>query len=496
METQAFTGHDSSESGIPNGDSPEATIARGIRLFCESGGANNQGDEFLHLPVIVEAAESSPAAAREAANRIRKFLGSNNYQRAYVQYNAIMLVRILTDNPGKSFTINLDTKFASTVKELLRAGRDMSVQQILRETLDSFEASKADDETLAPLREMWKKEKLKWSKAGNAVSRNAPTSSTHSGNHPYPMTMAQPTIQSPNYTAVGSVRQEHNYFPRNHRPRGLPPPHELSQRVEEARTSSKLLLQVVQSTPPNEVLQNELIKEFVERCQSASRSVQRYINSDDPPPDEDTLLTLIETNDQISTALSRYQRAMLQARRITGTGSSLGSGGSQRSGLANAAEMPVNSPPPNGSPFNPPSAPPPTNGIFSYPSASPQQHPPNMPRDLPAQQPHHQSQPVTADNPFDDPKHETAQAPSDFGLPPNHIHHQSNEPTPYRSTSPGDHPRYVAPSISEPRTGRQEDSARGTSYGRRTETHIDDSDEEEELYARGQERGQPVQYRF
>ncbi|KAL8647405.1 MAG: hypothetical protein Q9210_005576 [Variospora velana] len=410
-----------------------------------------------------------------------------------------MLVRILTDNPGKSFTINLDTKFASTVKDLLRTGRDMSVQQILRETLDSFEASKADDETLAPLREMWKKEKLKWSTVGNAVSINAPTSSTHAGSHPYPMTMEQPTAQSQNYTAAGNVRQEHNYFSRNHRPRGLPPPHELSQRIEEARTSSKLLLQVVQSTPPNEVLSNELIKEFVERCQSASRSVQSYINSDDPPPDEDTLLTLIETNDQISTALSRYQRAMLQARRITGTGSSLGSGGSQRNGFGNAAEMPVNSPPPNGSLFNPPSAPPPTNGIFSTPSAPPQhqyQDSQNTPRDLPAQQSHHQSQPVTADNPFDDPKHETAQAPSDFGLPPNHIQSQTNGPTPYRSTDSGYHPRYVAPSLSEPQTGRQEDLARGTSYGRRTETHVDDSDEEEELHARGQERGQPVQYRF
>lgn len=120
--------------------------------------------------MIVEAAESSPPAAREAANRIRKFLSRDNFQRAYVQYNAIMLVRILADNPGKSFTRNLDSKFAATVKELLRDGRDMSVQQILRETLDSFETGKPDDETLAPLRDMWKKEKLRWSKRGTPVT--------------------------------------------------------------------------------------------------------------------------------------------------------------------------------------------------------------------------------------------------------------------------------------------------------------------------------------
>lgn len=128
-----------------------------------------EGEEVLHLPVIVEAAESSPAAAHEAAHLIRKFLSKDNFQRAYVQYNAIMLVRILTDNPGKSFTKNLDAKFAATVKDLLRDGRDMSVQQILRETLESFEVQKSDEETLAPLREMWKKEKQRIEKFGGAV---------------------------------------------------------------------------------------------------------------------------------------------------------------------------------------------------------------------------------------------------------------------------------------------------------------------------------------
>ena len=91
--------------------------------------------------------------------------------RAYVQYNAIMLVRILADNPGPSFTRNIDSKFISTVKELLRDGRDMSVQQILRETLDTFELQKSKDETLVPLLDMWKSEKKKWAKkSGNDIS--------------------------------------------------------------------------------------------------------------------------------------------------------------------------------------------------------------------------------------------------------------------------------------------------------------------------------------
>lgn len=126
---------------------------------------------MLHLPVIVEAAESSPSAATEASIRIRSFLTKGNYQRAYVQYNAIMLMRILADNPGKSFTKNIDSKFVNTVKGLLREGRDGSVQQIMRETLDTFEAQKANDETLAGLVEMWKKEKAKLARYGDTVRR-------------------------------------------------------------------------------------------------------------------------------------------------------------------------------------------------------------------------------------------------------------------------------------------------------------------------------------
>jgi hypothetical protein len=72
-----------------------------------------------------------------------------------------MLIRILSDNPGPSFTRNLDPKFANTVKNLLRDGRDMGVQQLLRETLESLAIEKASDPNLVPLLEMWKKEKDK-----------------------------------------------------------------------------------------------------------------------------------------------------------------------------------------------------------------------------------------------------------------------------------------------------------------------------------------------
>lgn len=357
---------------------------------------------MLHLPVIVEAAESSPAAAREAAHGIRKFLSTNNSQRAYVQYNAIMLVRILADNPGKSFTKNMDTKFISTVKDLLREGRDMSVQQILRETLDSFEIQKKDDENLRPMREMWAKYKQKMEKK-------------------VPLTVG-PTnraMSAPPFTGYdphqAQSQQQQNYFARSphrtHHNRGLPPPHELVGRIEEARTSGKLLLQVVQSTPPNEFVGNELIKEFVDRCQSASRSIQGYIHSDNPAPDEDTLLTLIETNDQLSVALSRHQRAMLQARKVAAAAAS------------SAPLSPVAPPPPpgqvNGSsghntPPPPNPTPTPAPGLFSNPIQTTEQR--ETAQNIPKAQ-----EPQAQDNPFSD-KHATTPAvPQDYGMPPSTV---------------------------------------------------------------------------
>ena len=190
-----------SDAGLPEPDanSPEGTISRGVvrhaLLFipsiptkklnrssfanqavptmpyapysCDlktSANPGQSGEEVLHLPGIVESAESSPAAAKEAAYVIRKFLSKDNYNRGYVQYNAVMLVRILSDNPGPSFTKNLEGKFVTTTKDLLRDGRDMSVQQILRETLDILEAKETHDETLKPLISMWKAEKDKFAK--------------------------------------------------------------------------------------------------------------------------------------------------------------------------------------------------------------------------------------------------------------------------------------------------------------------------------------------
>jgi hypothetical protein len=257
-----------------------------------------QGEEVLHLPTIVEAAVASPTAAAAAAQQIRKFLSKENYNRPHVQYNAVMLIRILADNPGQSFTKNMDKQFADTVKHLLRNGQDPSVSQILRESLDSMEREKAYDTNLNTVFAMWKKERGLIANAAKQIGPrklNAPAWNGQS--------------VSGGFNSGGGHRSSS---------RGLPPPVELAGRIEEARTSAKLLLQLVQSTPATELIGNELVKEFAERCTAAQRSIHGYIACDNPAPDDDTMLTLIETNEQLSLAASKHQRAILQARRLHG----------------------------------------------------------------------------------------------------------------------------------------------------------------------------------
>jgi hypothetical protein len=270
-------------------DSPEGNAVRAIRLFCDSGSQNAGGDEVLHLPVIVESVESSPVAAADAARQIRSFLGKDYNKKPHIQYNAIMLLRILSDHPGAIFTRNFDETFVSNVKKLLRDARDPSLQQILRETLDSLELSKRDDEGCKGLLQMWTKEK---------------------STRPQPMPLP-PMLQQSRYV-VGANGERHL---RRMRPT-LPAPAELASRIEEARNTARILMQLVQSTSANELLSNDLVREFADRCQTASRSMQGYIDSDNPQPDHDTMQTLIETNEQLTLANTRFQRAMLAARRV------------------------------------------------------------------------------------------------------------------------------------------------------------------------------------
>lgn len=300
-DSSADTASAGSDSAVDlQGDSPEAVAARSVKAFCESGGPDNAGDEVTFLPSIVESAESSPTAAAECARTIRKFLKKDYWSKPSYQYNALMLTRILADNPGPTFTRNLDGKFLEVVKDLLRNGRDLSVRQMLMETLDSFEHQKGWDEGLGPIIELWKKEKDKAYKA-------------YGGHPPQP-----PRPQ--NFAAPPTDPHSQNYFARSHSNKRLPNPVELANRLEEARTSAKLLSQLVANTPSTEVLDNDLVKEFADRCLSASRSIQGYMTAENPGPDNETMESLIDVNEELQQALNNEKRARLSARKELGLG--------------------------------------------------------------------------------------------------------------------------------------------------------------------------------
>ncbi|PFH56733.1 hypothetical protein XA68_16096 [Ophiocordyceps unilateralis] len=294
-------------------ESPQMTARNSVKAFCDAGGSVKT-DEVLFLPPIVDAAESSPAAAGECALGIRKYLAKEYYSRPSQQYNAIMLMRILTDHPGETFTRNLDDKFVDTARLLLKNAKDPSVRQMMMETLDEFERSKTNDPNLAPMVQMWKREKDKaFNKEGNKEG------SRKSVKAPPPLSAPRPSVTSP---VLAPEVQSQNYFAKSHSVNRLPTAVELACRLEEARTSAKLLDQVVMNTPPAEMLHSDLVREFANRCLSASRSIQGYMTSENPSPDNDTMESLIDTNEQLQTALNQHQRAMLSARKQLGLNNS------------------------------------------------------------------------------------------------------------------------------------------------------------------------------
>ena len=264
---------------------------------------------MLFLPKIVEAAEASPSAAAAAAKQIRKTL-RDQWTAAYRQYHAMMLFRIFIDNPGscKNIAKNVDGKFRDAVQALLRNHRDPSVQQITRETLEHFAQEKTDVTDLKPLVDMWLKEK-----AGTSVgSKRQSRAPGHVQQQQQQQQQQWQAWEGASQAGQGSLSHGNRRKSRHN----LPSQPELAGRIEEARTSAKLLIQLTQSTPPAEFNSNELIREFADRCQSAQRSLQGYMNSDSLP-DEETFQTLIETCEQLSLASSKHQRAALNARKAT-----------------------------------------------------------------------------------------------------------------------------------------------------------------------------------
>lgn len=100
----------------------------------------------------------------------------------------------------------------------------------------------------------------------------------------------------------------------SNRSRTLPPADVLASILSEANGSAEILDQTLQTTPLLEFTKSELLPEFANRCQQLSGELQQYMNVPQLP-DEDTMLTMVDTNDKLSAALSRYRRDLIAARK-------------------------------------------------------------------------------------------------------------------------------------------------------------------------------------
>lgn len=262
------------------------------------------GDEAIQLPTIVENVESSPAAAQAAATAIRKLLDVK--QPPPVQYQAIMLLRILTDNPGESFTrfIGSDNKYSGQIKDLIRRGVDSGVWGILRETLVHFEGEKEHDPGLQKVREMWVKEK-------KLIEQELARSGGQGVIGGY---TNQNVFQMPGAPHADAASRHHRH--RSQRRPKVPPPMELASRISEATSTANLLTQLLNSTPQNELINHELISEFAERCRLAQKSIAGYISAaEEENVDVDTLATLIETHDVVAKAVLAWKKQLSNAQK-------------------------------------------------------------------------------------------------------------------------------------------------------------------------------------
>ncbi|KAK6332036.1 hypothetical protein TWF718_002574 [Orbilia javanica] len=394
-----------SDSPDNGADTPEANVTRAIKAFCEAGkskqsapgpegiDSNTQVDEVTFLPTIVECTESSPTAALAALNSIRKHVEYKNSKHGHQQYNALMLFRILVDNPGPTFTRGIDEKFVGTVKELYRNTRDPSVRQLLVENLEY--CAKKDDQGLHLLKEWYNKEKEKAAKIYSGVSgqsRNAMGAYVGTSIPPPPPPQ--------------SGRHGHKSRRSKHQ---LPPPEELAARISEAQTSAKLLMQILQSTPTSEILSNQLITEFADRCSAASRSIQMFIEADSPaPPDESTMLTLFETNEQLATSLSRHQLAVFSAKQQLKSGDVSRTNSMNQAPQAETTSSPQPEAPTMSAPVNttgPIPEPVTSTPNYGFSGFRPSQSPPLAEtRPLAAPPPPIQTNPAKGDDPFSDPE--------------------------------------------------------------------------------------------
>lgn len=123
------------------------------------------------------------------------------------QYNAIMLMRILAEHPGETFTRNIDAKFVDAARALLKSTKDNNVRQILMDTLEEFERAKFYDTNLTLIISMWQEEKDK------AVEKHGVRDDGHFFFHRFVLSSSSIFLRLLLFLSFGSSCFGYGFFP-------------------------------------------------------------------------------------------------------------------------------------------------------------------------------------------------------------------------------------------------------------------------------------------
>ncbi|KAK9479315.1 hypothetical protein V1514DRAFT_341869 [Lipomyces japonicus] len=233
-----------------------SALTRLTKPFSSSPAATASQDHIALLPVIVENAEATPAAAVLAIKTLRKRLDFKHGASTVAQYNAVIVLRVLADanSPNILARLNDDSKLVTAIVSLLNSNKDLSVKHLLRDTLRHFAVDMPD-----------------------AVPALA---ALHKDNHPTAAAAAAPPV---------------------------------TEIISEANSSAGLLRQMLLSTPPVQLAASPLVLEFYDRCVALAAQLGTVLSANSLSLNEVTTAAVISASEEISTTLDLHKAALDRA---------------------------------------------------------------------------------------------------------------------------------------------------------------------------------------
>ncbi|KAK9464778.1 hypothetical protein V1512DRAFT_255068 [Lipomyces arxii] len=254
-------------------EDPEVQVVNAINSFCARGKAkkglfgtsgevkiDETHDDVTQLPVIVECAQATANAAREAVRATRKQLDPKRGGSSASQCRAVMVLRILVDAGSDNVLAQVeeDEKLVSVVRSVMRQTGDLSLRQMMIDALAHF----ADKKELKRLKGV---------------------------NDEYKSRIGGEKMKEVNIEKIEGL-------------------------IEEAKSSAGLLQQVLSTTPPAQMAGSPLVMEFYDRCTKLKTKIQSYLSREyDSPLQASIIMNLISASDTIDTAMDQHKLLMDRA---------------------------------------------------------------------------------------------------------------------------------------------------------------------------------------